>query len=107
MKSLIAANWKMNMDIKEAASFIKKFKTLIKNNKVEVVICPSFVSLNELSKLVRNTQIKIGAQNMYFEKEGAFTGEVSALMLKDICDYVILGHSDRRQFFKVMIYFFY
>ena len=100
MKPLIAANWKMNKDIKEAVSFIKKFKTLIKNNEVEIVICPSFVSLHELSKLVRNTQIKLGAQNMHFEKEGAFTGEISPLMLKGIVEYVILGHSERRQYFN-------
>jgi len=100
MKPLIAANWKMNKDVNEAVSFIKKFKTLINNNKVDVIICPSFVSLHELSKLVRDTQIKLGAQNMYFEKEGAFTGEVSPLMLKSIVEYAILGHSERRQYFN-------
>jgi len=102
MKPLIAANWKMNMDIKSAVSFIKDFKNHIKNTKdTEIVICAPFTLLYELKKLLNKTNITLGAQNMYFEKEGAFTGEVSALMLKDIgCEYVILGHSERRQYFN-------
>ena len=101
MKSLIAANWKMNMDIRSSVSFFNKFKNLIKNNKNEVVICPPFTLLNEVKKLIKNTKIKLGAQNMHFEDHGAYTGEVSALMLKDAgCEYVILGHSERRQYFN-------
>lgn len=97
MKSLIIANWKMNMDSKEVISFFKKFKT---TNKNDIVICPPFTLLNEVRELIKNTSIKLGAQNMYFEEEGAFTGEISALMLKDIgCEYVILGHSERRLLF--------
>jgi len=99
MKPLIAANWKMNKDIKEAYSFIKKFKVLVKNK--EIVICPSFTVLNEFKKLLKNTNIKLGAQNMYFEEKGAYTGEVSGLMLRDVgCEYVILGHSERRLYFN-------
>lgn len=102
MKSLIAANWKMNMNIKNSISFINFFKTYIKviKNK-EIVICPPFTLLNKINELLKNTKITLGAQNMYFEKNGAFTGEVSASMLKDIgCEYVILGHSERRQYFN-------
>lgn len=100
MKSLIVANWKMNMSIKESISFINKFKTLIKNNKNDIVICPPFTLLNTVKELVKNTNIKLGAQNMHFEGQGAFTGEISASMLKDVgCEYVILGHSERRQIF--------
>jgi len=101
------------MDLKEAVFFINEFKALIKNartssginsidiKKNEIVICPSFISLNEVKKLIKNTNIKLGAQNMHFEEKGAFTGEISALMLKDVrCEYVILGHSERRQYFN-------
>ncbi|MFH0868409.1 MAG: triose-phosphate isomerase [Candidatus Woesearchaeota archaeon] len=101
MKPLIAANWKMNKNVEEAISFIDEFKELVKNVKnTEIVIFPAFTSLCKLKKLVENTNIKLGAQNMHFEEKGAFTGEVSALMLKDFCEYVILGHSERREFFN-------
>ena len=92
----------MNMDIKSAVSFIKNFKNHIKDTKdTEIVICAPFTLLYELKKLLNSSNIMLGAQNMHFEKEGAFTGEVSALMLKDIgCEYVILGHSERRQYFN-------
>tara|TARA_Y100000310_G_scaffold341089_1_gene439086 strand:+ start:22918 stop:23625 length:708 start_codon:yes stop_codon:yes gene_type:complete len=100
MKPLIAANWKMNKDSKEATDFIDEFKPLIKDNKNDIVICPPYTALNEVNKAIKNTNIKLGAQNMHFEKEGAFTGEVSASMLKDVCEYVILGHSERRQIFN-------
>ena len=101
MKPLIAANWKMNKDIKETVSFIDEFKELVKDIKdTEIVICPSFTLLCRLKKLVENTNIKLGAQNMHFEEEGSFTGEISALMLKDFCEYVILGHSERREVFN-------
>ena len=99
MKNLIAANWKMNKSVDEVVSFIDQFKGLIKDSKNEVVICPSFISLYESSKLIKSTGIKLGAQNMHFAEEGAFTGETSALMLKNVCEYVILGHSERRQYF--------
>jgi triosephosphate isomerase (TIM) len=98
MKPLIAANWKMNMDLKEPVSFIRYFK---KNDfKSEVVICPPFYLLNSVYESIKKTNIKLGAQNMHFEEKGAFTGEISPLMLKDAgCEYVILGHSERRQYF--------
>jgi len=102
MKPLMVANWKMNMDMKEAVCFISGFKKYIKNvKKNEVVICPPFTLLCELKNLLSKTHIKLGSQNMHFEDKGAFTGEISALMLKDTgCDYVILGHSERRQYFN-------
>jgi len=95
------ANWKMNKDINDSISFINDFKKLIKNIKnTEIVICPAFTSLSAMKKAIQNTGIKLGAQNMYFEEKGPFTGEISPLMLKDICDYVILGHSERREIFN-------
>tara|TARA_Y100000294_G_C8561229_1_gene339144 strand:- start:1401 stop:2147 length:747 start_codon:yes stop_codon:yes gene_type:complete len=102
MKSLVVANWKMNMDIKGADCFISDFKKYIKNiKKNEIVICPPFTSLNKIKESIKNTDIELGAQNMHFEEKGAFTGEISALMLKDVgCEYVILGHSERRQYFN-------
>ena len=101
MKKLIAANWKMNKNSEEATSFIKELKQLISDEKnVEVVIFPPFTLLREMKNLIRNSSIKIGAQNMFCESSGAFTGEISPLMLKDAgCEYVILGHSERREIF--------
>ena len=100
MKKLIAANWKMNKTAKEAISFIKEFKKLSKNKNAEVVICPSFTSLQAVSKELKGSNIKPGAQNMHFENSGAYTGEISPLMLKELgCEYIILGHSERREFF--------
>ena len=102
MKALIAANWKMNKDIKEAVSFVRDLKKLAKNAKnIDIVICPQFTLLSKLDELLKNSEIKLGAQNMHFEEKGAYTGEISPLMLKDAgCEYVILGHSERRQYFK-------
>src|SRR3989344_3770344 len=99
MKKLIAANWKMNKTADEAVSFIKEFKKIIKDGKnVDIVICPPFTALSAASGELKKSNIKLGAQNMHFENSGAFTGEISPLMLKEIgCRYVILGHSDRRE----------
>ncbi|MBI2652704.1 triose-phosphate isomerase [Candidatus Woesearchaeota archaeon] len=102
MKKLIAANWKMNKSISEAISFIEEFKRLVSNEKnVDIVVCSPFTSLQAVAnKLKGSGNIKLGAQNMHFEDSGAYTGEISPLMLKDIgCEYVILGHSERREFF--------
>ncbi len=102
IKPLIAANWKMNKGIKESVSFINEFKNYVKGIKnAEILICPPFTSLFEVKKAIKDTNISLGAQNMHFEERGAFTGEISALMLKDAgCEYVILGHSERRQYFN-------
>ena len=101
-KPLIAANWKMNKNIEESISFINNFKNSSKKIKNgEIAICPPFTSLNEVNKIIKGSNIKIGAQNMHYEDNGAFTGEISPLMLKDAgCDYVILGHSERREYFN-------
>jgi len=99
-KTIIAANWKMNKTSQESISFVKTLKKLIKSD-VEIVICPMFTALEAVSKELKGTKIKLGAQNCYFEEKGAFTGEVSPVILKDIgCEYVILGHSERRKYFK-------
>lgn len=98
-KILIAANWKMNKTIEESIDFIKEFKNLINNNN-EIVIAPPFTALEEVKKAIVGTNIKLAAQNMHYEDEGAYTGEISPLMLKELVDYVILGHSERRQFFN-------
>lgn len=102
MKKLIAANWKMNKTAEEAVSFVNEFKEIIKNaGNVDIIICPPFTALAALSKELKNSKIKLGAQNMHFEDAGAYTGEISPLMLKEIgCEYVILGHSERREIFS-------
>lgn len=101
MKKLIVANWKCNPttlnQAKKLFNSIKKALGFVKNT--EVIICPPFVYLEELAKFKRT--ISLGAQNCCFQEKGAFTGEVSATMLKDLgCDYVILGHSERRKYFS-------
>ena len=101
-KTVIAGNWKMNNDLKESEKLIVELKTLLQNEKpnCDVIVCPPFTSLLEASKLINGSIIKLGAQNMHFEESGAFTGEVSASMLKSAgCEYVILGHSERRHIF--------
>ena len=96
----MAANWKMNKTIEEASSFIETFKGLVKDSKVEIVIAPPFTTLSQLKKITETTNIQVAAQNMHYEDNGAFTGEISPLMLKNLAEYVILGHSERRQYFN-------
>jgi triosephosphate isomerase len=97
---LIAGNWKMNMTIEETITLIKAMQPgLQKVLGVEKVICPPFVSLMAAKGLTKSSTIKLGAQNVFYEEKGAFTGEVSPLMLAGLCDYVIIGHSERRQYF--------
>jgi triosephosphate isomerase len=101
-KKIVAGNWKMNKLVGEATELAGAVKrSLSDRTDVEVVLCPPFTVLKTVGDIIANTQVKLGAQNMHWEKEGAFTGEVSAGMLRDLfCHYVILGHSERRQFFN-------
>lgn len=97
---IIAGNWKMNTTVGEAAELVKAMQSRLATlNGVERVLCPPFVSLTTVGQLIKGSPVKLGAQNMYFEEKGAYTGEVSPLMLAGLCEYVILGHSERRQFF--------
>lgn len=100
-RPMIAGNWKMYKNVTEAlelANGIKRSAYDIEN--VEIVICPPFTDLSEVSEILVDSNIGLGAQNCYWEKEGAFTGEVSASMLRSVgCNYVIIGHSERRKFF--------
>jgi len=99
---VIAGNWKMNKHIVESVSLVKELKDFIRGIKgVDIVVCPPFTSLCLVKEIINGTNIHLGAQNMYWETKGAFTGEISPLMLKDVgCEYVILGHSERRGYFK-------
>jgi triosephosphate isomerase (TIM) len=101
-RKVIAGNWKMNNDIKETQNLISKLTSGVSMDDMncDVIVCPAFTSLSEAYTLLKDTKIKLGAQNMYFETSGAFTGEISASMLKSVgCEYVILGHSERRTIF--------
>ena len=100
-KIIIAGNWKMNKTISQAIELTNGLKrSLFDIEGVEIVVCPPFSCLDQVSEVISESNIKLGAQNMHWEDEGAFTGEVSPLMLKDLgCKYVILGHSERRQYF--------
>jgi len=98
--SLIAGNWKMNTTVSEAIALVKEMRQGLDEIKgVEKVLCPPFVSLVAIKDLIKGTSIKLGAQNLYFEEEGAYTGEISPLMLTELCEFVIIGHSERRQYF--------
>ena len=101
-RMLMAGNWKMHMLTSEASRLAADLKTLVADveSPVEVLLCPPFTSLVEVAASIKGTRIKLGAQNMHWEEKGAFTGEISAAMLKDVgCEYVIIGHSERRQLF--------
>src|SRR3954453_1501467 len=101
-KKIIAANWKMNMTQGESARFVESFlRDVGETNDVEVVIIPPFTAIAKVSEVLgRAHNIKVGAQNMYWEKSGAFTGEISAPLLRDLfVHYVVLGHSERRTLF--------
>ena len=99
-RKVIAGNWKMNMLPNEAINFIQELAPLVKDTKNEVILCVPYTDLFYALLHVQGTNIKIGAQNMHWEEKGAYTGEVSAPMLKSIgVEYVIIGHSERRQYF--------
>lgn len=99
-RPLIAGNWKMNTKLEEAENLVRAMLVELNSiDSVEKVLCPPFISLAAIKELIKGTSIMLGAQNMHFEDKGAYTGEISPLMLVDLCDFVILGHSERRQYF--------
>ena len=99
-RKVIAGNWKMNMLPNEAMDFIQELTPLVKDTKNEVILCVPYTDLFYALLNVQGTNIRIGAQNMHWEEKGAYTGEISAPMLKSIgVEYVIIGHSERRQYF--------
>lgn len=98
--SVVAGNWKMNTTVSEAATLAAGVRDgAAAAGNVELVLCPPFVSLAAVRDAVKGSAVKVGAQNMHFQESGAFTGEVSPGMLQGLCDYVIIGHSERRQMF--------
>jgi len=101
-KPLIVGNWKMNNTTAESVDLTEKLKRLIKDMAVvEVVVAPPFTSLDKVRDAIKGSNIKLGAQNLFWEDKGAYTGEVSPLMIRDLdCEYVIIGHSERREYFK-------
>ena len=99
-RNLIAANWKMHFDLETALSVARGMVDSL-NSRIETVVCPPFVYLDRLNEIFKGSSIELGAQNMHYEDEGAFTGEISPVMLKSVgCRYVILGHSERRHIFS-------
>ncbi len=101
-RKIIAGNWKMNNDLNATQNLISNLlKSLNGSENCDIIVCPPFTSLSEASSQLKNSIVKLGAQNMYFENDGAFTGEISAQMLKSAgCEFVILGHSERRAIFN-------
>ena len=98
---IIAGNWKLNKKVSDAVDLTSELAKLVKNiTDVEIVVAPVFTALYNVYNVINSSNIQLAAQDLYWEDSGAFTGEVSAPMLKDVgCDYVIIGHSERRQYF--------
>ncbi len=99
-KPFIAGNWKMHMTISEAEDLVREMLPGLEDvSSVEKAVCPPFVDLPVVADLLNGSEVKVGAQNMHWEEKGAYTGEISPLMLQGLCDYVIIGHSERRKYF--------
>jgi len=97
---MIAGNWKMNTTVSEAVELVRAMQDeLDKVADVDKIICPPFVSLAAVRELIEGSSVKLGAQNLFFVEKGAYTGEISPLMVADLCEFVIIGHSERRQYF--------
>lgn len=100
-KKIIAGNWKMNMTPSQAVKLVAELEPLVKNDEVDVVYCVPAIDIVPVVEAVKGTNVQVGAENMYFEEKGAYTGEISAEMLVDAgVKYVIIGHSERRDYFK-------
>ncbi|HSR32633.1 MAG TPA: triose-phosphate isomerase [Anaerolineae bacterium] len=99
-RPILAGNWKMNLTIAEATEFVRGIRRGLNGVKdVDRVLCPPFTALAPIKELLTATEIGLGAQNMYWEEKGAYTGEIAPGMLTELCQYVILGHSERRAYF--------
>ena len=99
-KKIIAGNWKMNMTPSEAVALVETLKPLVKTEEADVVFCVPAIDIIPVVKACEGTNIEVGAENMYFEEKGAYTGEISPNMLTDAgVKYVIIGHSERREYF--------
>lgn len=100
-RPIIAGNWKMNKTVEEALELVGRLKTQLKEaGDVDIVVCPPFTALGEVAKIIQDTNIQLGAQDVHWEDSGAYTGEVSCLMIRELgCRYVIIGHSERRAYF--------
>ena len=100
-KKIVAGNWKMNMTPSQAVALCDELKDLVKSDSVDVVYCVPAIDIVPVVEAVKGTNVEVGAENMYFEEKGAYTGEISAAMLVDAgVKYVIIGHSERRDYFK-------
>ena len=100
-RKIVAGNWKMNMTPSQAVKLVEELKPLVQNDDVDVVYCVPAIDIVPVVEAVKGTNVEVGAENMYFEESGAYTGEISAAMLVDAgVKYVILGHSERRDYFK-------
>lgn len=99
-KQVVAGNWKMHKTIAESLEFVDKLAQEVKGDEVEILIFPPFTALEAVGRKIRETPIKLGAQNIHWEDEGAFTGEISWKFIKETqCEYVLIGHSERRKYF--------
>ncbi len=101
-RTIIAGNWKMYKTIGEAISLVTLLKrSVYKEENIDIVVCPPFIALGEVNEVLSGSNVMLGAQDVYWESQGAYTGEISALMLKDVgCRFVIVGHSERRNYFN-------
>jgi triosephosphate isomerase len=101
-KPIIAGNWKMNKTTAEALEFVREIRYGLNqlSQQVDSVVCPPFVALQAVSEALQPTRVGVGAQNMYFQEKGAYTGEIAPNMITPYCQYVILGHSERRAYFE-------
>ena len=100
-KKIVAGNWKMNMTPSQAVKLVEELKPLVVSDDVEVVYCVPAIDIVPVVEAVKGTNVQVGAENMYFEEKGAYTGEISAEMLVDAgVKYVVIGHSERRDYFK-------